>query len=290
MHAADAVGRLQAGDHVCWTYEDDRHPLEVVARYIRDGLAQGHRVVYYTHSLLPEALTAGLEAAGIPVVEATGAGQLTIATATDAYLADGGFDPRAVLAAWQAEQDAARAAGWSGLRAAGDMAWAAGTPMMDDLLAYEAQVNTLFAGGYAMGLCLYDRRLFTAAEVAGIGSAHLGTAGASANAGWEPAVRIRYTTSPAGLRLSGEVDASNRRAVAAVLAALAPDGDSGADSVVMVDVSQLAIVDGATAAGLVRAAQAAGGRLRLVGASPLLRRLIDMVSAGQAPMMVERAA
>jgi hypothetical protein len=51
-----------------------------------------------------------------------------------------------------------------------------------------------------------------------VAAAYPGTAGLGAGGGWVPLLRIVRTTDPPGLRLSGEVDASNRHAPAAVLA------------------------------------------------------------------------
>ncbi|MDR7275194.1 MEDS domain-containing protein [Catenuloplanes atrovinosus] len=266
------VETLRPGDHVCWTVGTDDEQLDVTARFIADGLARRHRIVYFTHSLLPLAVSAGLTARGVPVARAVADGQLRITPSSGGYLATGRFDASAMPGAWAAEQDAARAAGWSGLRAIGDMAWAASRlPGAEDLAAYEARVNRVFAEGYAMALCLYDRRLFTAAELNPIMSAHPCAKGAADERGWRPALRMRVTATPPRLTLRGEIDASNRDAVAAMLETLAAES-----ATVEVDLAGAAVFDVSTVTRLVRGA----GTFRLVGQSPQVDRLIGLVGGG----------
>ncbi|MDP9795076.1 hypothetical protein J2S43_003588 [Catenuloplanes nepalensis] len=274
------VETLQPGDHVCWAIGTDDEQLRVTARYIADGLARRHRIVYFTHSLLPQAVAAGLDARGVPVAEAVAAGQLRITSSSGGYLATGRFDAAAMPGAWAAEQEATRAAGWAGLRAIGDMAWAASRlPGSEDLAGYEARVNRVFAEGYAMALCLYDRRLFTAAELAPIIAAHPCAKGpATDEAGWEPGLRMRFTTAPPRLTLRGEIDASNRDAVAAMLDTLAEEA-AAAGGTAEVDLSEAAVYDVATITRLVR-----DGRrtYRLIGESPQLTKLIGLLTGGAA--------
>jgi hypothetical protein len=270
------VETLRPGDHVCWTVGTDDEQLQVASRFIRDGLARRHRIVYYTHAMMPQAVSAGLVARGVPVAEAVAAGQLRITSSAGGYLASGRFDAAAMPAAWAAEQDAAREAGWTGLRAIGDMAWAASRlPGTEDLPAYEAKVNRVFAEGYAMALCLYDRRLFTPAELAPIIAAHPCAKGAADGDLWEPALRMRYTTDPFRLTLRGEIDAANRDAVAAMLTTLAEESaTAGRDA--EVDLSEVAVYDVATTTRLIRASES--GTIRLAGASPQLMKLIGLLS------------
>lgn len=270
------VETLRQGDHVCWTVGTDDEQLQVTSRFIRDGLARRHRIVYFTHSLMPQAVSAGLEARGVPVAEAVASGQLRISASAGGYLAAGRFDASVMPAAWAAEQDAARAAGWTGLRAIGDMSWAAShLPGAEHLASYEAQVNRVFAEGYAMALCLYDRRLFTAAELAPIISAHPCAKGAGDGDLWEPALRMGYTTDPYRLTLRGEIDAANRDAVAAMIVTLAAES-AAAGRTGEVDLTAVAVYDVATATRLVRTSES--GAIRLVGESPQLTKLISLLS------------
>lgn len=92
-----------------------------------------------------------------------------------------------------------------------------------------------------------------------------------------------------GLRLSGEIDLTNRQALAAVLAGRYDDLDDQAGPLT-IDASGLRFADAATLAMLVRAARAAPGGLRVI-CSPTLARLLDLVAADPGvPMMVQQAS
>jgi hypothetical protein len=53
--------------------------------------------------------------------------------------------------------------GFSGLRTCGDMSWLIQEPPgSDELVEYEALLNSFFRGMRACGMCLYDRRRLSA--------------------------------------------------------------------------------------------------------------------------------
>lgn len=57
-------------------------------------------------------------------------------------------------------------AGFSGFRAGGDMSWLADRPPgSDQVVAYEAILNSMFEGQRALGLCLYDRNTVPATVI-----------------------------------------------------------------------------------------------------------------------------
>jgi anti-anti-sigma factor len=274
----DLISRLCPGDHVCWILSDDRQRLRTLAGYLRDGLAEGHKVICLSQALLPRALVAGLERLGVPVEEAVARGQLEVYTPAESFLAGGRFEAAAMIDRLKGWAVTARRQRWSGLRIAGDMSWAAEpVPGREHLAWFEAQANRIFARGYAIGLCLYDRGLFTRPELDLLASAHPGTATPEPDSGWEPLLRIAYTSQPAGIRLSGEIDLSNRRSLAAVLSGL-PEDLAGHAGPIRIDVSKLRFADAAALALLVRAVRMMSGKVRLVGGSPELSRLLELVA------------
>jgi anti-anti-sigma factor len=99
------------------------------------------------------------------------------------------------------------------------------------------------------------------------------------------ALRVRRIRDPVGLRLEGEADLAARYALRAVFEHLFTD--AGADEVT-VDVRGLRFADRAAARILVRAG---GGpqRLRLVGCSPALLRLLEYSGAAEAGALVVEA-
>jgi hypothetical protein len=275
MAGTGLLDRLELGDHLCLTFDDDDARLTAAAGYVRAGLRADQRILYFGDE--PDRVRAGLGADGAAAVAS---GQLRLATPYDSYLIPGLFDPLATIDGWRTEAAQARADGYRGLRAMGDMSWAARpVPGADRLAWYEANVNRVFAEGAAMAVCLYDRRLFDDLALRRISEAHPGTVtpGAGAAVAAEPLLRIRRTTDPAGVRLDGEADLSNRAAVFAVLTRLAGDAGPSAGPLT-VDVSGLRFADAATARLLIGVAP----WVRVVGCSGALRRLLAFHGALEA--------
>jgi anti-anti-sigma regulatory factor len=275
-----AVDDLQLGDHVCWTVRDDEQCVELAARSIAAGLREGHRVMFLAESLVPAALLAALAERGVATGDSLGSGQLQVSAARDTFLTGGRFDPAAAIELLAGRITQARTEGWTGLRLVGDMAWAMGTvPGVEHLEWYEAQVNPLCVAGGAMAVCVYDRRVFSGGELRVAASTHTASTTVVTGTGWAQLLRIRRVRDPAGLRLIGEADVSNRRALASVLTTLIEDPPDP-DQPLVIDLAELRFADGAAANLLLRAAAASPTGMRIIGCSPALVRLLDLVGAG----------
>ncbi|NUW30971.1 MEDS domain-containing protein [Nonomuraea sp. SMC257] len=279
------VDHLLPGDHVCWTFDDHERHLSALVRFLRGGLERGEQVLYLTDTFLPDAFLAAAQAYGVDVREPERTGQLQVTTAEKSYLAGGAFEAERALDGWRAAIARARGQGYSALRVAADMGWTVrATPGVERLARYEAQANRIFAGGYVMALCCYDRRLFTSAELDRISAAHPATAraGAGAHEEWAPMLRVRRD--PEGLKLAGAADRSNSEALASVLhdlvadARLLPDGAAP----LVVDLAELTFADTAIARLLASAAAAVPGRLVPRGARPALAELLAVIDPAQA--------
>lgn len=271
MIEAGMLGRLRLGDHACVVVEDDDARLRSLTAYIRAGLRDDDRILYFGPA--PEALAADLERAGVDAAAAADRGQLRLVTPEESYLASGSFDPEATMAAWRAEATRARADGHHGLRAIGDMSWASRpVPGADRLDWYEANVNRVFADGTAMAICLYDKRRFSGADLQRMTWSHPATVARGTGAAAGPALRALRTVDPPGIRLEGDADLSNRQALHALLSHLAEDTPADGRPLT-VDVSGLRFADAAAVRILLETATAETGRLRVVGCSPGLRRL-----------------
>ncbi|MEV4416470.1 MEDS domain-containing protein [Catellatospora sp. NPDC049609] len=285
MAEQEAIDRLELGDHVCWSFDDDQRFLRSMSRYVMAGLRARHRILYYGHAWPAEALLAAFESHGVPTGDAVASGQLVVRSSTETYLRTGEFDVASTIDAWPLEAQRARDAGWTGLRVVGDMAWAAGPgaariPGSERLVEYEGQVNQVFAHAEAMAVCLYDRRLYTSAELATVGSAHPGTLLDRGADEWSPLLRMRYTDDPLGVRLAGESDLSNRDALRTLLAGLDRRLPADKGRRLVIDVSALTFVDAAGALALADAVRGGSREAVLTGCSPALRRLLDMVAPG----------
>lgn len=284
MGGLPLLDRVALGDHVCWAVDDDAVRMEAIAGFVRAGLQARHQVHYCGDD--PASVLAGLTRHGIGTGPATAAGQLIVQSAESSYLACGHFDPEATIALWHRQIADALAAGYLGIRVVGDMTWATrGIPGRDRLPWYEAQVNTVFLGGYVAGVCAYDRRVFDPLELRRLSWAHHGAA--STGSAYDPgtSLRIARTRNPRGVRLSGEVDLSNRIALTTLVEHLFDDGGPE----VTVDLTDLTFADTASVRILVAAADSGAGRIRLVGCSPAVLRLLDFHHAGEVPDLIVEA-
>ncbi|WP_328470551.1 MEDS domain-containing protein [Actinoplanes sp. NBC_00393] len=278
MATTAVLDRLRLGDHACVLVDDDAGRLDSLAAYIGAGLREDDRILYFGPA--PGELTTGLAARGLDVRPALDRGQLRMATPEESYLSGGSFDPEATMAGWRAESAQARADGFRGLRAIGDMSWAARpVPGAERLPWYEAHVNRVFADGDAMAICLYDRRVFTETALQRICWSHPATVDRDTAPSAEPALRAVRTIDPPGLRLTGDADLSNRHALQAVLENLFEDTpDPGGP--LTVDLSGLRFADSAAMRILLRIAVAESHRLRVVGCSATMQRLLAFNGAG----------
>ncbi|WIM95177.1 MEDS domain-containing protein [Actinoplanes oblitus] len=271
MAASSPLDQLSPGDHACLVFDDEPLRARSVTAYIRAGLRQHHRILYHGQSA--DRLPAVLASHGVDVSAALDSGQLLLAGPGAAYLTAGVFDAEASLAAWMGEADRARAAGYRGMRGIGDMSWARRLDGVDQLSWYEAQVNRVFADGYAMGICLYDRRLFSELELRRLTRTHPATITRNTDPDRVPLLRGVRTRKPPGLRLAGEADLSNRQALRAMMEHLIED-HVPAPVPLTLDLSRLRFADSAAARTLLGPAAAGTHQLRIAGASPSLRRLL----------------
>ena len=274
------LDRLTLGDHVCWTVDDDVVRLTALAGYVRAGLKHRHQILYRGDE--PAEFLAGLDRMGVDSAAARTAGHLLINTPESALVVAGVFDADQALARCRAMAGRSRSAGYGGLRLIADMAWAAGpVPGAERLPWYEAQATTVFAEGDAMALCLCDRRLFDPFALRRLAWSHPGVM--SGATGFDPgsSLRLRWTSDPFGVRLEGEADLSNRYALSAVLEHLFDRPPAAA--VATIDVTGLRFADTAVARVLIEAGSGGAGRIRLVGCSPGVSRLLDLNGAGAAP-------
>lgn len=270
MIGTDALDRLRLGDHACVVVDDDADRLHGLAAYISAGLRDGDRILYFGPGVEP--LSAALAGLGVDTGAARTRGQLRMATPEESYLASGCFDAEATMAGWRTESARARADGYRGLRAIGDMSWAARpVPGGERLPWYEAQVNRVFADGDAMAICLYDRRLFPETDLRRICWSHPTTVDTDTDTA--PALRAVRTSDPPGVRLEGEADLSNRHALRAVMEHLVDDTPA-TDGSLTVDISRLRFADAAAVRILMHTAATEAHRLRVVGCSPAMRRLL----------------
>src|SRR5262249_25720290 len=140
--------------------------------------------------------------------------------------------------------------------------------------SYEAAVNAIYAEGFAMAVCQYDRRMFTPDQLRLVARAHPGTLPADAGDRAAPLLRIR-SAGPAELRLIGDIDLSNRAAVAPGLAAVGGEASRHQRAAVL-DLSELCFADSAMARALLQCATQTPTGVTITGCRPGLAELLDL--------------
>ena len=163
------VGRLsfrdlRYGDHVCLLFKDPAAQLCDALHFLVEGLHHGERLLYAWDEHTPDEIRIKLIEMGIDVTREMERGALEIVRARDVYVRGGEFEPRKVLDFYKGYLDATMRAGFTGLRAAGEMSWVFGSSeWLAKVGEYEALCDEYIkrAKPRAIGLCQYNRARFS---------------------------------------------------------------------------------------------------------------------------------
>ena len=162
MRGSDPIFTFKTGDHTCVFYSDLEGLLEVLTPYVLEGLKNNQRCLCAQRADTLEALAADLQFLGVDVKKETRRGALELYDADRIYVPDGRFEPSTMITLLERSVRDSVGAGFSGFRAAGDLAWAVeGHNECDRLIEYEEMVDRWFPGKPIVGLCQYAIREFT---------------------------------------------------------------------------------------------------------------------------------
>jgi PAS domain S-box-containing protein len=150
---------LGAGAHVCPLYETPGQRMGALVPYFRAGLARGEQCLY----IADDASVDDLRAHGIGSDEDLARAALVVLSTRETYLRNGRFDADQMIELLSARLAEAQAAGFAGLRVAGEMSWALGSDIgSEHLIEYEARLNVFLPATGIRALCQYDVRRFPA--------------------------------------------------------------------------------------------------------------------------------
>ncbi|MEU0646727.1 MULTISPECIES: MEDS domain-containing protein [Streptomyces] len=288
--APRAVGEMRAGDHLLLGYEADEERETVVAAFLLDGLASGHRGLVLGPADLPADLALTfLESRGCAVDDELAAGRLTV----DPHLAtpDGLWDLDEVI---RRETRRAVGDGYLGLRVSMEIMRGQAGKGLKTLHDSELLLEPVFASLPVLGICQYDRRVFDEGELAPLDGLHHGRV--AADLVWhDELLSITRTFAPPGLALAGEVDDTNVTALARALHA--ETARARARPVhgmrTRIDLRDLRFIDVGALRLLVFAGgalSASGGTLVLHGVAPHIQRLMRVTGWDRVPgLVVEQA-
>jgi hypothetical protein len=158
--------RFSWGDHICTIFENREQQMAVMVPFMAHGLAAGQRCVWASSEAAGEEFRQALTRAGgdVPTLEASG--QLLIIPDVGYYLNDGIFEPERTLELGLTLYEDSLRAGYTGIRATGDISWLASDPVDLDLWErYEHEFTRRLRGRPVVAVCQYDQRRFSGAFV-----------------------------------------------------------------------------------------------------------------------------
>lgn len=173
MHADDHyhdlknyVSSIGKHSHICMIYSDREQQITALAEYFKTGFRLGQQCVYVSDAQTADFVRNVMMRAGMDVEADVRDGSMRFLTPEETYLVNGDFKGDAMIDLIEAMIAEAYAAGFNGLRGAGDMSWVLGANVTGkELLAYESNINRLFEQYPFMGMCQYDAGRFSADAV-----------------------------------------------------------------------------------------------------------------------------
>lgn len=162
---------LDKGTHICYFYGNGKELSDAVIPYLQAGLANNERCVWIcAEPIDAKAATALLETDYPQLARLLETKQLILIDYDQAYLSNGEeFNIPEVLNWWTAELSKAIAAGFDGLRVAGDLSW---LKSKQALLAYEERFCTFSMQTPVIALCCYPLTQMDHVEILDIAYVH----------------------------------------------------------------------------------------------------------------------
>ena len=277
MENPRSVEELGPGDHACLTFTDPDERLDIVAAFVLAGLDKGHKVLCFTDSVPADRLPGELSARSVPAEDAMRRGQLAVRGSDRIWLAEGQPSARRMVDLLTGQLDLAAREGYPVLRMTADMCWAT-RPVapIDQLLAFESEVGSLFADGRLAAICQYDRDSFDPVTLAFAAAAHT-QAVAAAVYHEDPILRICRQHSPPGVRAAGELDFTRAEPLTQALAEALR-----LDEHIHVNLTQLRYIDAACASIIIQSARSLpDGRHLTVICHGLVREMSALVDTGE---------
>lgn len=155
-------GHDHANDHFALIYKNRDEQFAAAIPFIRQGLEQGERCLYVADDNSKAEVLEAMRARGIDVDGALDSGALSVHTEADTYRRTGTFNQDAILEFWEDSlTEATDEDGYTGIRAATEMTWALDeNTSPDQLVEYEAALNSLFQNEDYTVMCQYNRERF----------------------------------------------------------------------------------------------------------------------------------
>ncbi|UTF54258.1 MEDS domain-containing protein [Natronosalvus rutilus] len=156
-----------SNDHFALIYERREDQFASAIPFICEGLERGEQCLYVADDNSREEVVEAMRDHGIDVNAALESGALSVLTPADTYRRTGEFDRTTMLEFWEESLEQAKDEdGYTGLRAAAEMTWALeGDTGPDELVEYEAVLNSLYQDEDYAVMCQYNRERFPASVI-----------------------------------------------------------------------------------------------------------------------------
>jgi anti-anti-sigma factor len=279
----ESMDAARVGQHLCQVYGNEQELHTAVCGFVRAGLAARELVILVSGS---EARTVGdyLEDDGMAAGEAIERGQIRVIT-----VAEGEHDARLGEAlrrlALVLDERAARGFAVARMAAEVDVLYGLETPA--EMVARERLGDELIAGNPVIGLCMYDRRRHDTDFLLQAEAEHVGQVVPAAEVYRDDILAIGHLDGDAGLRVSGQIDLSNRAAFGGALAQAA----RSAAGDLLVDLSGTSYVDVGGLRLLAEIAQSnPGRRVVLVEPATRIQHMLRVIGWHAVPNLVVTGA
>lgn len=151
---------VPSGTHMCLIFSDRESARADVYDFLRQAIADDGQAHYFSNGSGPDELLTGVALGEISREMALS--RMQISNIRDIYLEDGRFDKDRMLALLAESYRASKAAFPGPCHFTGEMDWAMGehVPGVEDLVAYEREVNHVCAEHPFSAVCQYDATCF----------------------------------------------------------------------------------------------------------------------------------
>jgi hypothetical protein len=161
MGATVCGHRLEKSAHICAFFDSSKEEYACLVPYFREGLANGEQVLTIRDAAHHRDHLQRLEDGGLSVKEATADSSFKLMASEETYLKDQCFDHERMFSMLQ-EALAEGERNFTSVRTCGEMSWALrNVEGTDQLMEYEARVNTLLPQHNCTLMCVYDINKFS---------------------------------------------------------------------------------------------------------------------------------
>ena len=184
---------MRPHDHIGWVFDGAKEFAALAAPYLTEGAALGERLMYIAEDPRAEDMA--------QLANVVGPDQLRISSVAETYGSAGTIDPQRQLALFIGELDAAKAAGYTGVRVAADNTSLVGDEkLMKAWIQWEIIADHTVAGKEFTGLCAFNKEKVGSSQLRQLAAVHPLSSASG------PVPQYRLFSDGRAMRIEGRVD------------------------------------------------------------------------------------